>query len=92
MSLPHPSPIERHILDLLDRIELKQEDRIRALENREKALEDRVQALEEQNKELRQRSERMEAELRAQDAGITALSNSLADYLALPGSPPASGV
>lgn len=91
MSLPNPSAIERHILDLLDRIERRQEDRIEALENRGKVLEDMVQALQKQTMELRRRSERMEAKLRAQDSGITALSNSLDDYLGLPGSPPVSG-
>lgn len=80
MSLPHPSPIERHILDFLHRIDRAQAERIAALENR-------VQALEEQNSELRQRSGEIEAELRAQGAGITDLADSLAAYLAPPASP-----
>lgn len=82
MSLPHPSPIERHILDLLDRIERRQADRITALE-------ERVLALETENKALKRRSETMEAELRSQEAGITAFSASLDAWLDPPDLPPA---
>lgn len=73
MSLPHPSPMDRHILDLLARIERAQMKRL-------VSLEERVRILEARNDEL-------EAQLRSQESGITSLSVSLAAYLAPPDLP-----
>ena len=77
MLLPHPSPMERHILDLLDRIERGQAERIGALENR-------IAALETRNRELMQRNSDLAARVAAQEDGIAALSASLASWLAPP--------
>lgn len=82
MLLPHPSPMERHILDLLDRIDRMQAERIGVLE-------DGVRALEAQNDALRRRTGELRARLDSQDRGITALSASLANYLVPPELPPA---
>ncbi|SDL75753.1 hypothetical protein [Paracoccus chinensis] len=73
MSLPNPSPMDRHILDLLDRIERAQMERLASLEERMRTLE--------------ARNDELEAQLRSQESGIISLSDSLAAYLALPASP-----
>lgn len=81
MPLPHPSPIERHILDLLDRIERMHSERIEVLEAR-------VGVLEARNEDLTRQNQEMEQRLGSQEEGVTALSNSLDAYLAPPDLPP----
>lgn len=73
MPRPHPSPIERHLLDLLERIERTQAERIGALEGRLRALETR--------------NSEMEAQIAAQETSLTALSDSLDSFLAPPDMP-----
>ncbi len=75
MPIPNPTPIERHILDLLDRIAREQADRIAALEMRVRKLETRNATL--------------EAKLDSQAQGVTALADSLASFLDPSGLPPA---
>lgn len=73
MTLPDPSPMERHILDFLTRIESEQQQRIAQLETR-------IATLQAQNAGLMARIDALEQ-------GQAALSNSLAGFLAPPGLP-----
>lgn len=74
MSPPNPSPMDRHILDLLDRIERRHLEQIQALESR-------VRVLEVRNAEL-------EAKFLSLETGVDILSASLDSFLAPPVVPP----
>lgn len=74
MSLSSPSPMERHILDLLDRIERQQAARIAALEAQVAALQASTEGL--------------QAQMSTLQRGVSALSASLASFLDPPGGPP----
>ncbi|WP_313137830.1 bZIP transcription factor [Paracoccus jeotgali] len=65
--LPQPSPIERHLLDLVARIDQRQDIRIAALEA--------------QVEELVARNAALEAKLAMLEAGVNAFSASLDSYL-----------
>lgn len=75
MPISNPSPMERHILDLLDRIERQQQERIAPLEARMRDLE----AL----------NANLEARLETQEKGAAALADSLASFLDPSDMPPA---
>lgn len=82
-SFPAPSPMERHILDFLSRIE--------QVQGQERAsLKARIAALEQGRTAMIAQIAAQEARIRDLEAGADASSNLLAGFLALPDWPPHS--
>lgn len=77
------SPLDSHFLDLMDRIEQRQQDQITALTRRLDAAERRNRALEERIAALEDMSTR-------EDTSLTSLTSALARLLDPSDSPPSS--